>query len=309
MKWGRTSRVDPEPRLIVSERVLDRAPAIGLGRAFLWLRHTLTMSTWKKTIKGLMIAGVCGVGLCALAKRLKLSDRLADFAQNVEGVPFPGGRMYSLLASRQLRPLYREVADDIAASGIEGRVLDLGTDLGYIPIELAKSKPSLTAVGLDTSGDMVQIAQANARTEGVNGKPEFGVGDPTHLPFPGRYFDLVVSVSVLRHWTDTRSVFEEVYHVLNPGGEFWIFDYRKDIPDELLQEITDRLPGHQRMLFQLGPAASARSALGEQEIAELAQETRFEMLSVEDKSLTIFREHMPLFVKIRLQKPQIVREQ
>ncbi len=267
------------------------------------------MSTWKRTIKGLAIAGVCGVGLCALAKKMKLSERLADFAQNVEGVPFPGTRLYSFLASRQLRSLYREVADEIAESGIEGRVLDLGTNLGYIPIELARKKPSLTVVGLDTSNDMVRIAQANARSEGVNGKPEFGVGDPSSLPYPGRYFDLVVSVNVLHHWADPRAVFEEVHHVLNPGGEFWIYDYRKDIPEKLWAQLARKLLPHQRMLLQIGPVVSARAALGEEEIIRLAKEAHLEAVSSEDKCLTMFQECMPVFVKIRLRKPEVVREQ
>lgn len=249
------------------------------------------------------------MGLCALARKLKLSDRLADLAQNVEGVPFPGMRVYSFLASRQLRSLYREIADEIVDSGIEGKVLDLGTDLGNIPIELARKKPSLTILGIDTSSKTVQVAEANARSEGVNGKPEFTTGDPTNLPFPGRYLDLVVSVNILHHWTEPRQVFEEVHHVLNSGGEFWIYDYKKDIPAEVWAQLAEKLPAHQRILLQLGPAASSKAALGEAEIARLAQDTHFEVVSAEDKCLTLFRECMPVLTRVRLRKPDLIREQ
>jgi len=289
----------------VSEGVLSRSPASDLGRALTWLRD-LSMSTWKRVVKGLVIAGVCGVGLCAAAKKLKLSDRLADLAQNVEGVPFPGTRLYAFLASRQLRSLYSEIADEIADSGIEGRVLDLGTDLGYIPIELAQKKPSLTVIGIDTSGGNVRIAEANARSAGVNGKPEFGAGDPTNLPFPGRYLDLVISVNVLHHWQEPREVFEEVHHVLNSGGEFWVYDYRKDIPEEVWGELAENLPAEQRMMLQLGPAVFSKAALGQEEIVRLAQEAHFEVVSAEDKCLTIFSECVPIFVKVRLRKPERV---
>jgi ubiquinone/menaquinone biosynthesis C-methylase UbiE len=293
----------------VGRGTLTRFPAADLARALSWLRRNLTMSMFRRVIKGLVIGGACGVGLCAIAKKAKLSDRIVDFAQNVEGVPFPGTRLYAFLASRQLRSLYREIADEIADSGIEGKVLDLGTDLGYVPIELARKKPSLAVIGIDTSSDMVQIAEANARSEGVNGKPEFGVGDPTNLPFPGRYFDLVVSINVLRQWAEPRAVFAEVHHILNSHGEFWVYGYKKDIPRELWLELADKLPAHQRVLLQLGPAISSKAALGEDEIIRLAQEAHFEVVSTEDKCLTMFHECMPVFVKVRLKKPELIREQ
>lgn len=289
--------------------VLARLPGDELAKALYWLRHNFNMGTLKQVIKGMVIGGVCGVGLCALATKAKLSDRISNLAQNVEGVPFPGTRLYAFLASRQLRSLYREIADEVADSGIEGRVLDLGTDLGYVPIELAKKKPSLTVMGVDTSGDMVQIAEANARSEGVNGKPDFSVGDPTNLPFPGRYFDLVVSVNLLHQWTEPQAVFTEVNYILNPGGEFWIYGYKKDIPRELWSELAEDLPPHQRVLFQVGPAVSSKAALSEDEMVRLAQEAHFEVVSVEDKCLTMFHECMPVFVRVRLKKPDLVREQ
>lgn len=307
MDWGKTNRIGS-----IEASADDPAadlPGTNATAATALLRRTFDMNRWKRTIKGIVVAGACGVGLCALAKRYKLVDRLADLAQNVEGVPFPGGRLYSFLAGRQLKSLYGEIAQEIANSEVEGKVLDIGTDMGYIPIYLATLNPSLAVVGLDISGDMVQIAEANARSEGVSGKPEFGVGDPTNLPFPGRYFDLAVSVNVLHHWSDARAVLEEAYHVLSPGGEFWIFDYRQDIPEELLAELGEKLPPHRRVLFELGPVSAARSAPGEREIVKMAGDAHFEVLSAEERSLTMFGERMPLFTKIRLRKPTVVREQ
>ena len=297
MRSGACTESLPRPaNIATARRVLD----LILGY--------LSMSRLTRTIKGLAIAGACGVGLCALAKKLRLGDRIAEFAQNVEGVPFPGTRIYSFLASRQFRLLYREIAEEIVESGIDGRVLDLGTDMGYLPIELALLKPSVAVVGIDTSGDMAQIAQANARSEGLNGQAEFGTGDPTSLPFPGRYFDLVVSVNVLRHWGEPQKVLEEFYHVLSPGGELWVYDYKRDIPATLWARLSEQLQAHQRMLLQIGPMTAARNALREDEMLRMAEEAHFEKLSSEDKCLTMFDECMPVFTLVKLRKPQTGRD-
>ncbi len=262
------------------------------------------MSTLRKIIKAGIIVSACGLGLCALARKLKLSDRIADFAQNVEAVPFPGTRLYAFLASRQLRPLYAEIADEIIQSGIGGRLLDLGTGPGYLPIEIARREPSLPVVGIDPSNDMVRIAQADARAAGVNKKLEFAPGDPADLPYPGRYFNLVVSVNVLHHWADPRAVFEEVHHVLTPGGEFWVYDFKKDIPPDVWQDLQNRLPVYLRPLVQLGPVASSKAAYREEELLQMAAETHFEEPAVEPRSFTLFGCPAPVFMRLRMRKPE-----
>ena len=278
------------------------------GRIPALVRRDGNMSITKKTIKAGIITGVCGLGLCALARKLKLSNRIADFAQNMQAVPFPGTRLYAFLASRQLRPLYSEVAEEIIRSGLDGRILDLGTGPGYLPIEIAQSKPSLSVVGMDPSGDMVRIAQAGARAAGVNKRLEFVPGDPTSLPFPGRYFDLVVSVNVLHHWADPHAVFEEVHHVLTPGGEFWIYDFKKDAPPDAWEELQKRLPIYLRPLLQLGPVASSKAAYPEEQLLEMAAATHFEDPTVEPRSLTLFGRAMPVFMRLRMRKPDQARD-
>ena len=263
------------------------------------------MTDWKKTIKAGIVAGVCGLGLCALARKLRLSDFVSDMAQSVEAVPFPGTRLYSFLADRHLRPLYAAIAGQIARTNGFQRILDLGTRTGYLPIEVALSNPEIAVTGIDSSLDMVRIAASNAHASGAGSSVCFEVGEATKLPYPGRYFDLVVSVNVLHHWRNPEAVFEEVYHVLSPGGQFWIYDYVRDVPQETWDELLGTLSPALKLALQFGPIASSRAAYSEADFVELAKRSHFEDLSVEALALPLFGRDMPVFMKATLRKPEL----
>ena len=271
-------------------------------------RVSFDMGKLAKALKTGIVAGACGVGLCALARKLKLSSRVAEVAQSIEAVPFPGTRLYTFLASRGLRPLYSAIADDITGTDRFSRVLDLGTGVGYLPIELAM-RNSATIVGVDPSPDMIRIANANALAYGVAKEVEFATGDTVNLPFPGRYFDLVVGVNVLHHWRAPLAVFEEVFHILVPGGQFWIYDYRKDVPPETWESLETKLPFFQRLGLQFGPIASSKVAYSEPELLTLASKTHFEEPIIEKVTLPLFSQPMPVFIRLKLHKPAHVNGQ
>ena len=261
------------------------------------------MSTLKRILRFGMIGSLCGLGFCALARKLKLSTRMAEFAHSVEAVPFPGTRLYTFLASRQMRPLYASIADEIVAAGHFNRVLDLNTGPGYLPIELALRDPASSISGIDESPDVIRIADADARASEVAGSVEFAVGEPTNLPFPGRYFDLVVSVNVLHHWREPLAVFEEVFHVLAPGGQFWIYDYEKDVPPEKWEPLQKKLSLFLRMALLLGPIASSKIAYDESQMVAMADQTHFKHIVFERRALPLFGEPMLVFNRLKLEKP------
>jgi len=266
------------------------------------------MGVLKKTLKAGIIAGVCGLGLCALARKLNLPMRIAELAHSVEAVPFPGTKLYSFLAAKQLRPLYAAIAEEITSAEHFERILDLGTGPGYLPIELALRNPSACISGIDESPDMIQIANANAHASRVTKSVEFSTGDPTDLPFPGRYFDLVVSVNVLHHWREPLAVFEEVFHILVPGGQFRIYDYRKDVPSEAWESLRSKLSFVPRTALLFGPIASSRAAYGKDDLLKMAEQTHFERPEVEEVTLPLFGHPMPAFNSLKLHKPEQNRE-
>lgn len=255
-----------------------------------------------------LLVGACGVAACALAKKLKLTSRLAEFAHSIEGVPFPGVNLYSFLASRQLNTMYAQIADDIESGTTHPQILDLNTNVGLLPIEIAKRNSHAHVIGIDQSRDMLHIASANARARHVASRIDFHQGDPNNLPFPGRYFDLAISVNSLHHWSNPQHIFEEVYHILKPTGEFRIYDYRADVDEEVWEDALSNLPVHLQAPFMVGPWASSKAALQIEKVEDILKSTHFEDFKIEEESLTIYGLELPVFWKMTMRKPHQTSE-
>jgi ubiquinone/menaquinone biosynthesis C-methylase UbiE len=261
------------------------------------------MSMIKKAAKGVLLAAACGAGLCALGKKGGIGRVVSDIAQSVEGVPFPGTAMYAFLAAKQLQPLYAAIAEQMSEDEPFRRLLHIDTGAGYLPIELARRDSSRHLIGLDESRDMIRIARANARAFGVRRSVQFRTGSPSNLPYPGRYFDRVVSVNVLRQWHNPLEVMEEVFHILEPGGHFWIYDYRKGLPEDMWSNVQCELPHLMKMALQFGPMASSRDSLDPERVMELATQSHFIHQGMDEMALPVFGCEMPAFTRTILMKP------
>lgn len=262
------------------------------------------MGKLAKIIKAGAIAGACGVGLCAIERKFRLTERLASLAHNVEIGPFPGTRTYSFLISKQMRPMYAAIADELTDVPLFNRILDIGTGTGYLPIEIASRKPDASVYGMDESESMVQIAEANRRALHVSKNVEFITGDPSSIPFPGRFFDLAVCVNVLHHWKKPEEILHEIYHTLVPGGELWMYDYRSDVKQDVWDKLRSGLQIHLRLPFVVGPIASGNTAYNRNQIKKLVSKSGFELIGIENRTFEIFGTNMPVFNVIKLHKPE-----
>ena len=149
-----------------------------------------------------------------------------------EGIPFPGTRSYSFFAkSRMMQAFYKDVALDVAREVSGGRILDVGTGPGYLPLRISEVLPGSEVIGIDVSEDMIRVARKNA--EGKNVK--FLVGNANKMPFEDDSFDLVVSTGSLHHWRNPVNVLNEIYRVLRPGRKAFIYDLWGEAPKELLR--------------------------------------------------------------------------
>ncbi len=93
-------------------------------------------------------------------------------------------------------------------------VVDLGCGDGKITVALAQALPAGRAVGIDSSQEMIQYAQAH-HSEHLN--LTFRLLDFRTLDY-SEEFDLAFSNAAL-HWVqDHRSLLARVYHVLRRGG-------------------------------------------------------------------------------------------
>jgi len=98
---------------------------------------------------------------------------------------------------------------------VSGRhILDVGCGDGDLAIELLRRGAYVT--GIDSSSDMITVAKARAKREGVD--IEFVVGAGERMPFAAESFDAVVVVTILCFVANAGPVFQEIARVLRPGG-------------------------------------------------------------------------------------------
>ncbi len=99
------------------------------------------------------------------------------------------------------------------------RVIDLGTGDGHLLKLLKRQIPHIKAVAIDVSPIMLDAARKNFANDPNVEIVEHNLSNP--LPDMGR-FDAVISSFVIHHLPHERkrSLYQEIYDILNPGGIF-----------------------------------------------------------------------------------------
>jgi SAM-dependent methyltransferase len=112
------------------------------------------------------------------------------------------------------------------------RILDLGTGDGRLLALLLIDRPNTRGVALDFSPTMLNAARERFRGNGRVQVIEHNLDKP--LPDLGR-FDAVVSGFAIHHCTDERkrTLYSEIYSVLEPGGIFCNLEHVAPASDEL----------------------------------------------------------------------------
>ncbi|MBI4489725.1 MAG: class I SAM-dependent methyltransferase [Deltaproteobacteria bacterium] len=143
---------------------------------------------------------------------------------NPEAIPEWASGIYQRAAQLAIDSYYAPLAREIVAELGSGRILDVGTGPGYLPMEIAKRAPSITVVGIDATRKMIQLAYRQAKEQSLAGRLFFLVGNAYTLMFEDHSFDMVISTGVLHAWKDPAAALGECYRVLKPGGAAWILD-------------------------------------------------------------------------------------
>jgi ubiquinone/menaquinone biosynthesis C-methylase UbiE len=123
------------------------------------------------------------------------------------------------------------------------RVVDVGTGRAEA-LAVAVQNGAAWAVGVDYSGDALQLARRTLEAQGVSDRCLALRGDARALPLPDGCADLALMLDIVEHLSPTElaAALRDVRRVLAPGGRLFIHT----IPTRTIYEVTYRL---QRILL------------------------------------------------------------
>ncbi len=170
----------------------------------------------------------------------------------------------------------------LAAQGLgTGRVLDVGTGPGWIPIQLALRHPGWEIWALDASEDMLELGRRHACAAGVAERIHFVKGDATSLPFENGEFDMAISHFMLHHTKHPGAFFDEMARVVHGGGRIVIKDLVRQPrwKAKLLLAFSKLVLGYNREQMRMY-SESLDSALTFKEVRSGLARSRLSMASV-----------------------------
>ncbi|HTA88067.1 MAG TPA: bifunctional demethylmenaquinone methyltransferase/2-methoxy-6-polyprenyl-1,4-benzoquinol methylase UbiE [Polyangiaceae bacterium] len=104
------------------------------------------------------------------------------------------------------------------------RVLDLATGTADLAIQVARTEPGVTVVGLDPSSKMLEVGQAKVTRAELSARVTLVQGDAQALPFETGSVDSVCIAFGIRNVPDRGKALREMARVTRPGGRIAILE-------------------------------------------------------------------------------------
>lgn len=126
---------------------------------------------------------------------------------------------FSLGMDRQWR---KRLAEEIKGSLY---VLDLATGTGEVAIETVHVLQKTKVVGIDPSGEMLDLAKLKIESRGKSGRIALAQCEAENLPFKDNVFDAVTIAFGIRNTVDPYKSLSEMKRVLKKGGKAGIMEF------------------------------------------------------------------------------------
>ena len=108
--------------------------------------------------------------------------------------------------------------------GDRPRVLDVATGTGDLAIDIARSRPNATVIGLDPSERMLAIAEQKVQKRSLTDRVSFVVGDAQALPYRDCEMDAATIAFGIRNVPDRLLGLRELARVVRPGGRVAVLE-------------------------------------------------------------------------------------
>jgi demethylmenaquinone methyltransferase / 2-methoxy-6-polyprenyl-1,4-benzoquinol methylase len=105
------------------------------------------------------------------------------------------------------------------------RVLDVATGTAAVAMELARTGPARTVVGVDQSREMLAAGRDRVARAGLSERIELRESRAEDLPFTEAEFDAVTFTYLLRYVDDVPATLRELVRVVRPGGTVGMLEF------------------------------------------------------------------------------------
>lgn len=160
--------------------------------------------------------------------------------------------------------------------GAGGRMLDIGTGPGQIPLLVCTRIPSAQVVGVDLAEHMLAHARGLLAASRFAARIEYRKDDAKRLSFPDACFDAVFSNTILHHLADPAPFLREARRVLRPGGALLIRDLFRPVSLQRARELVALHAGDAPAAAQELFRASLHAALTPRELRATADRAGLE---------------------------------
>jgi ubiquinone/menaquinone biosynthesis C-methylase UbiE len=252
--------------------------------------------------RGLLFGALFALVWGVLADRRRRGAIGGEMIERAGMVPLVGPRLSAALSDRLMDGIYRAVAEDVVSQVRSGELLELASGSGRLAVELAHRARDLQITAMAPSADGVQLAEHRLSSAGLGRQVKVVHGTPTDIPFPDGSFDHVVCFRGFRKADAPERVLGEVYRVLRPGGKAWIYDFRRETPEEAWDLAREKLSLVMQQLFDSGIIASWRGAYNEAQIELYAAGSPFKEVTLEALSAEIVGVQVQALTKATFQR-------